>query len=170
MRLTDSRWAACTSAARAGVGKPTIYRQWPNAQAVAMSAFVERTKPQAPARKSKSALSALRRQLRELAQAFTTGTGRQAAMMIAASQNDSELAKVFRIHFVMKSREEGRALITRAIADGDLRPDIDIEVALDLVYAPFYFRLLIGHAPLTARDTDAILDLALKGLEANKIN
>ena len=152
-------------AARAGVGKPTIYREWPNAQAVAMSAFLEKTTPGTAIRKSKSALLTLRRQLRDLAEAFATSTGRQTAMMIAASQNDSELAKVFRTHFVMKSREEGRALLARAIAEGELRPDIDLETALDLVYAPFYFRLLIGHAPLTARDTDAILDLALTGLE-----
>lgn len=157
-------------ATRADVGKPTIYRQWPNAQAVAMSAFLAKTKPGNAIRKSASALSALRHQLRDLAQAFATGIGRQTAMMIAAAQNDSELAKVFRTHFVMKNREEGRALIVRAIADRELRSDIDIETALDLVYAPFYFRLLIGHAPLTVRDTDAILDLALSGLETNKRN
>jgi AcrR family transcriptional regulator len=151
-------------AARAGVGKPTIYREWPNAHAVAMSAFLERARPPTPARKSASALAALRRQLRELVETFATASGRQTAMMIAAAQNDSELAKVFRTHFVMKSREEGRALLVRAMNDGELRSGIDIEAALDLIYAPFYFRLLIGHAPLTSRDTDTILDLALGGL------
>jgi AcrR family transcriptional regulator len=151
-------------AARAGVGKPTIYREWPNAHAVAMSAFLERSRSPAPPRRTKSALAALRRQLRELAQTFATRAGRSTAMMIAAAQNDSELAKVFRTHFVMKSREEGRALLERAQREGDLRRDIDIETALDLVYAPFYFRLLIGHAPLTGSDTDVVLDLALRGL------
>ena len=151
-------------AARAGVGKPTIYREWPNAHAVAMSAFLERTKPLPASRKSATALAALRRQLRDLAQVFATAVGRQTAMMIAAAQNDSELAKVFRVHFVMKSREEGRALLVRAMGDGEVRRGIDIEAALDLFYAPFYFRLLIGHAPLTSRDTDTILDLAIGGL------
>jgi AcrR family transcriptional regulator len=151
-------------AARAGVGKPTIYRDWPNAQAVAMSAFLERARSAPPARRSRSALAALRRQLRALAAAFATRSGRHTAMMIAAAQNDSELGKVFRTHFVMKSREEGRALLARAASDGLVRGNIDVEAALDLIYAPFYFRLLIGHAPLTDRDTDAILDLALNGI------
>jgi AcrR family transcriptional regulator len=155
-------------AARAGVGKPTIYREWPNAPAVAMSAFLERTRAAPPRPRAKSALSALRHQLHEFAQAFATRAGRSTAMMIAAAQNDSELAKVFRTHFVMKSREEGRALFQRAQAEGDLRRDIDIEAALDLVYAPFYFRLLIGHAPLAGHDTDIILDLALKGLATRR--
>lgn len=151
-------------AQRAGVGKPTIYREWPNAHAVAMSAFLEHRRATPRPRASRRAISALRRQLHELAETFASRTGRSTAMMIAAAQNDSELAKVFRTHFVMKSREEGRTLLLRATAEGELRRDVDMEAALDLIYAPFYFRLLIGHAPLTTRDTDMILDLALRGL------
>src|SRR5947209_14032298 len=153
-------------ASRAGVGKPTLYREWPNAHAVAMSAFLEGARAAPAAVSSRSALAALRSQLRDLAAAFSTRAGRSTAMMIAAAQNDSELAKVFRTHFVLKNREEGRALLMRAIAEREVRRDIDLEVALDLIYAPFYFRLLIGHAPLSARDTDAILDLALNGMRS----
>jgi AcrR family transcriptional regulator len=151
-------------AARAGVGKPTIYREWPNAQAVAMSAFLARVQKPAAKVRTRSTLVALKRQLRELGEAFATRAGRSTAQMIAAAQNDSELAKVFRTHFVMKNREAGRVLLLRAIDEGDVRRDIDIEVALDLIYAPFYFRLLIGHAPLCTRDTDVILETALKGI------
>ena len=151
-------------AARAGVGKPTIYRDWPNAHAVAMSAFLERARAAPGPSKSRTAIEALRRQLHDLAEAFATRAGRSTAMMIAAAQNDSELAKMFRIHFVMKSREAGRALLEQAAAEGDLRRDLDCEAALDLIYAPFYFRLLIGHAPLSTRDTEVILDLSLNGL------
>jgi AcrR family transcriptional regulator len=151
-------------AARAGVGKPTIYREWPNAHAVAMTAFLTRVRATPSKARSRTALAALKRQLRELAEAFATRPGRSTAMMIAAAQNDSELAKVFRTHFVMKNREEGRALLLRAAEEGDVRRDIDIEAALDLIYAPFYFRLLIGHGSLSSRDTDVILDLALKGI------
>jgi len=46
-----------------------------------------------------------------------------------------------------------------------LRSDLDIEAALDLLYAPLYFRLLIGHGPLNTRFTDAIIDAALNGLK-----
>jgi AcrR family transcriptional regulator len=171
-KLLDERGLGAVTmeaiAARAGVGRPTIYREWPNAHAVAMSAFLERDRTAPPSRKSLRALAALRSRLRELAETLTTRAGRSTAMMIAAAQSDSELAKVFRTHFVMKSREEGRALLARAAAEGDIRRNIDIEAALDLIYAPFYFRLLIGHAPLTSRDTDAILDLALAGLARRK--
>lgn len=155
-------------AARAQVGKPTIYREWPNAQAVAMAAFLEGAKSAPGARNAGTALAQLRLQLRSIAAAFATRTGRNTAMMIAAAQNDSELAKVFRNHFIMKSREEGRALLARAVAEGDVKKVFDAEAALDLIYAPLYFRLLIGHGALDARFTDTILDLALEGLTARR--
>jgi AcrR family transcriptional regulator len=151
-------------AVRANVGKPTIYREWPNAQAVAMAAFLETADSPAQARTSRSPIEALRRQMRKVAEVFATRAGRNTAMMIAAAQSDSELAKVFRTHFIIKSREEGRTLIEAAIAARELRKDIDIETALDLIYAPLYFRLLIGHGPLDGTFTDRVLATALKGL------
>jgi len=69
---------------RAGVGKPTLYREWPNAHAVAMSAFLERARAAPTAARSRSALAALRRQLRDLAEAFAARAGRSTAMMIAS--------------------------------------------------------------------------------------
>jgi AcrR family transcriptional regulator len=155
-------------AERAGVGKPTIYRQWPNAPAVAMAAFLESTKPLAPSARRGRLIDALRTHLRKVAEAFATRAGRNTALMIAAAQNDSELAKVFRNHFIMKSREIGRALLERAIATRQLRNDLDIEAVLDLLYAPLYFRLLIGHGPLDAHFTDAIIDAAINGLKARR--
>jgi AcrR family transcriptional regulator len=155
-------------AARAGVGKPTIYRAWPNAQAVAMAAFLETAKSPPAPKKSGAALAALRTQLRKVAEVFATRSGRNAAMMIAAAQSDSELAKVFYNHFVLKSREEGRALLARAIAEKDVRTDIDMDAALDIIYAPLYFRLLIGHGPLDANFTDAVLETALAGIRPHR--
>jgi AcrR family transcriptional regulator len=167
-RLLEERGMAGVTveriAAEAGVGKPTIYRHWPNAQAVAMDAFLDTADAgHAPAGRI-LALPALRRQLGGIAAAFASATGRSTAAMIAAAQNDSELAKVFRNRFIMKSRETGRALLLQAIAEGELRADADLEVALDLIYAPLFFRLLIGHGALDRAFTDALLELALEGL------
>ena len=151
-------------AALAGVGKPTIYRHWPNAHAVAMDAFLESSEA-APGQSGIGfPLDALRRQLHAIAVAFASPAGRSTAALIAASQNDSELAKVFRNRFIMKSREAGRALLLQAVEQGAVRADMDVEVALDLIYAPLYFRLLIGHGPLDGPFTDTLLDQALEGL------
>jgi hypothetical protein len=46
-----------------------------------------------------------------------------------------------------------------------VRKDIDVEVVLDLLYGPLFFRLLIGHAALDEGFTDAVLAQALRGLK-----
>lgn len=151
-------------AARAGVSKPTIYRSWKNSYAVAMEAFLESAKARVPFGESTSPVADLREQLRKVAEVFATRTGRSVAAMIAAAQSETEIAKAFRNHFILKSREEGRQLLDRAVAQGELRGDIDFDTTLDLLYAPIYFRLLIGHGALTPAFTDSILEHALFGL------
>ncbi len=84
--------------------------------------------------------------------------------MIAASLGETELAKAFRNQFIAASRAHGRELLERAMRQGELREDLDLEVALDLVYGPIYYRLLVGHAPLDRAFTDAVLDQVLRGL------
>jgi AcrR family transcriptional regulator len=150
-------------ATEAGVGKPTIYRHWPNAHAVAMDAFLEDSETPPGEAVGDTPLGALRRQLAGIAAVFASPAGRSTAAMIAAAQNDSELAKVFRQRFIMRGRETGRALLTQAIAQGAVRADLDLEVALDLIYAPLFFRLLIGHGTLDKDFTDELLDTALEG-------
>jgi AcrR family transcriptional regulator len=151
-------------AARAGVSKPTIYRSWKNSYAVAMEAFLESARARVPFNTSSSAVADLRAQLRKVAEVFATRTGRSVAAMIAAAQSETEIAKAFRNNFILKSREEGRQLLDRAVAQGEFRSDIDFETTLDLLYAPIYFRLLIGHGKLTPEFTDSVLEHALFGL------
>lgn len=154
-------------AALAGVGKPTIYRHWPNAHAVAMAAFLETATTPEPRHRSLAALDDLRAQLAAIAATFAARTGRNVRAMIAASEGETELAKAFRSHFIAAGRAAGRSLLERAVADGGLREGLDLEVTLDLIYGPLYYRLLVGHAPLDTAFTDALLDHALRGLGAD---
>lgn len=152
-------------AARAGVGKPTIYRSWPNAHAVAMAALMEAEDAPPKLARTRSALADLKRQLRGVAEVFASRMGRQVTSMIAAASADSELSKVFRNHFILARREEGRAVIARAIQAREISGKIDVEVALDMIYGPLFYRLLMGHAPLDGTFTDAVVDHALRGLK-----
>jgi len=152
-------------AARAGVGKPTVYRWWPDRHAVAMAALMESDAKRPAGASSRSSIQALRQQLRTIAERFSTRTGRHVTTMIAASDRDTELSKAFRNHFVLARRAEGRALLERAIHVGEVRRDVDIEVALDLLYGPLFFRLLMGHAALDVGFMDQVLKHALRGLK-----
>lgn len=154
-------------AARTGVGKPTIYRSWPNAQAVAMAALIDVQAVARPARAGRSPILELKRVLRGLAAVFASRAGRSAAALIAAADPDTEIAKAFRHHVIMRSREQIRELIVRAIAGGEVRPDIDLDVALDLVVAPVFFRLLLGHGPNDEAFADSVVDHVLAGIRVD---
>ncbi len=155
-------------AEHAGVGKPTIYRTWPNAQAVLMAALM----PEAPAAARRpattDALAQLRRQLRDLAGRFSARSGRSVTLMLAAAEPDSELARAFRHRVILAAREEGRRLLRQAVTDGALRRGIDLDVALNVLYGPLFLRVLLGHGPVDTRFADRVVALALRGLRKGR--
>ena len=147
-------------AAKAGVSRPTIYRYWPNAPAVAMAAFLEAAS--APvAKTSRSPLAALRAQLHAVADAFAAPAGRSVAAMVAAAQSETELAKAFRNEFIARNRDAARLMLERCIAERLVVPPADIDLALDLVFGPLFYRLLMGHAPITRGFVDQLLDAVI---------
>ncbi|MBT9457125.1 MAG: TetR/AcrR family transcriptional regulator [Burkholderiaceae bacterium] len=154
-------------AARAGVGKPTVYRWWPDRHAVAMAALMEAQpsdQPAAIAKRTRTLQAALAQQMQDIADTFGSPRGRSVASMIAASDPNTELSKAFRNHFVLARREEGRGLLQEALQRGELREGLDLDVTLDLLYGPLFFRLLLGHGPLDAAFVKQLLMQALAGL------
>ncbi|HKR24483.1 MAG TPA: TetR/AcrR family transcriptional regulator [Allosphingosinicella sp.] len=153
-------------AARAGVGKPTVYRHWSNRYEVAMAALIDATREaEAPVRPG-APLEALAEQLHRLAELFTSPTGRNVAAMLLSGYGETALSKAFRVYFVQARRDEGRALLGEAVATGQVRADIDLELALDLIYGPVFYRLTMAHAPIDAGFADALLKEVLAGIAA----
>jgi AcrR family transcriptional regulator len=148
-------------AQKAGVSRPTIYRYWPNAPAVAMAAFLDVTGAPEAARSTRSPYAALRAQLHAVADAFAAPAGRSVAAMVAAAQSETELAKAFRNEFIARNRDATRLLLERCIEDGLIAPPADMELALDLVFGPLFYRLLMGHAPITRGFVDRLLDTVI---------
>ena len=151
-------------AARAGVGKPTVYRHWSNRHELAMAALIAASGEVETPSPAAAPIDALRAQLHQMAALFASGTGRHVAAVIASGHGETELSKAFRSHFVQARREEGRRLLEGAIMAGDLRADVPVETALDLVYGPIFYRLTMGHAPVDSRFVDALLDELVRGL------
>jgi len=153
-------------AARSGVSKPTIYRTWPNAPAVLMAALMDRPPASPTSRRRSPTVAGLRQQLRGIARTFASRTGRTVTMMLASAEADTELTKAFRHHFILARREEGRQLLVAAVATGELRHDLDVDVALDQLYGPIFFRLLVGHAPADEAFVNRLLAAVVGGLAA----
>jgi AcrR family transcriptional regulator len=151
-------------AERAGVGKPTVYRWWPNRHAVAMAALMDAATARPARTRTRSPLRALREQLLAVSDTLASRQGRSVTAMIASADPDTEIAKAFRHHFVLERRNEGRALLLRAIEAGEVRPQIDVDTALDQLYGALFFRVLMGYAPADAAFVRALLDQAVSGL------
>ncbi|WP_139793394.1 TetR/AcrR family transcriptional regulator [Ensifer aridi] len=152
-------------AARSGVGKPTIYRHWANASELAMAALMSGD-PGIFAGGGTSLRSALAGQMRSLIQAFATTRGRQIAMTLAAADPESEFTKAFRNQVILSSREAGRALLLEAAARGEITLQHDLEVLLDMIYGPVFYRLLVGHRSLDTGFADGIVAIALEAVAA----
>ncbi|MBI1403296.1 MAG: TetR family transcriptional regulator [Porphyrobacter sp.] len=143
-------------AARSGVGKPTIYRNWANAGELVMEALMGDLPDNTSSPDGRLAES-LRGQVDRLVAAFATTRGRQITRALAASDPESEMTKAFRHRVILSSREHGRALIAAAVGRGEIDPPEDIEVILDMIYAPLFYRLLVGHLPIDADFAEGLI-------------
>jgi predicted nucleotidyltransferase len=61
-----------------------------------------------------------------------------------------------------------RTILERAVARGEIRPDVDLEVAIDVLVGPVIYRLLLGGKDMEGlrRHSDAVFQVALEGLRA----
>ena len=153
-------------AARAGVSKTTVYRWWPNKAAVVMDGFLSAVSSELPFPRTGSARRDLTLHMRALVGALGGGRGRTVAALIAEAQHDPELAGALRSRWLSVRRAQIRGILERGIADGELREDLDLEVAVDALYGPIYYRLLAGHLPLGEGFADALAEHVFAGLEA----
>ena len=151
--LVASQGLAGTSidqvAERAGVGKQTIYRWWPNKAALVLDYAQQRARPV-----SKPDTGSLDQDLRRLAEELTSTlrespAGRICAELIGTAESDPDFARRFRETFVSARRSTVLAVLARWQERGAVRDDVDLEIATDLLYGPIWYRRLVGQAPLT---------------------
>ena len=167
--LESEGFAAVTVEAiaeRAGVSKATVYRWWPNRAAVVMDGFLSIVSSEVPFPHTGHAREDIRIHMRRLAEAFSGKIGRTVAALIAEGQSDPELAEALRSRWLSVRRTEAREILELGIERGELRDDIDLEVAVDVLYGPIYYRMLVGHAPLDDDFADALADHIFAGLAA----
>jgi AcrR family transcriptional regulator len=151
-------------AARSGASKATIYKWWPNKYAVAVEAFLSEMAVESPDPDTGSAREDFRLALRGLIHFYTGENGGAYAQLVGEAQFDPKIGAELRDHLVGSRRELVRAIWDRGVARGELRADVDPEVAIDLIFGPAMYRLVAGHAPLDDTAAEAVVDAAIRGL------
>ena len=155
-------------AARAGVAKTTIYRWWPSKGALAMAGFLAETAPKISYPNKGSALADLISQLRRVAAVYGGKTGRVLAAILAEGQRDPNTMAAFIEGYARPRREEAKAILCAGVERGELRAGIDLEVALDALYGPIYYRLLVPLAPLDPEWAETLATHVFFGLLASR--
>jgi AcrR family transcriptional regulator len=148
----------------AGVGKPTVYRNWANREELTMAALLKAGAPHTGVKETISAIDDLHRQLLNVARSFSSPRGRNALLMVASADPDSELVKAFRGQVMLASREEGRSILLRAIVENCIQKDSDIEIVLDMIYGSVFYRLQIGHAKVDSDFIRGLIDQVMRGI------
>ena len=168
--LTEGGLAAATIDAirdRSGVSKTTIYKHWPNRLCVAVDAFTERLAADAELPDTGSARSDFTEQLTRVSAFYASPLGTVFPQLLATALQDPIAADRLHDRF-LTSRQNGiRELWDRAVVRGEVRDDIDPEIAMDLLFGPVMWRVMRGRAVLTADEAERITDTALHGLLAS---
>jgi AcrR family transcriptional regulator len=156
-------------AEQSGAGKATIYRWWPNKAAVLIEAFRERISRELPFPDTGD----FRRDVRHQLQIFTAiiywgRHGKVFRSFIAAAQADPEVAEAYRELWIRPRRAEARKLFERYIAEGVADANLDPDLAVEMLFAPLYYRLLTGWGEITPAYLDQLVDTALRGYEAGR--
>ncbi len=135
-------------AREAKVGKQSIYRWWDSKADVLLEAFADRALRRLPL---PNPTGDAPRDLVALLQAFfanvrVPSVTKTLTGLIAEAQIDPEFRAKFYATFISTRRKMMRDLIQSGIASGQFHGGLDVEVALDLIYGAFWYRLLSGTA------------------------
>ncbi len=163
--LVESGFSALTVegvATRAGVGKATIYRRWPSKVHLVIEAF-----SRLPALEDVDTgvlTDDLETMLRDYV-GILNDTPLAAAVPSLAGEraHNPELSKLF--DPLVKARRQPiiRAL-ERGVKRGELRKDVDLDLAADLIFGPIVMRVFFAGARVNPRIVRPVIDAVLHGI------
>ena len=150
-------------AARAGVGKAAIYRRYRSKDvlvAAAVAALVsEITLPDTGS--TRADLLAL---MRDAVEVYTGAVAARAMpSLVEAMSRNPELAEAVRDRFLAGRRAALREVLGRGIERGELAANLDLELALDVLAGPLFYRLLVTGAPIDEELAKGVANLILRG-------
>ena len=147
-------------AARAGVGKATIYRHWSSKAEVAVEAF-RAFIPSLDDPDTGSFADDARDVVLQIVDGLSNSPlAGILPSLVEAAERDPELERHFK-EFGATRRAVLRAVFSRGEARGELRPGLDHDVAIDLLVGPIFTRRLVSRVPVTRKHANAVLDLLL---------
>jgi hypothetical protein len=138
-----------------------LYRRWPSKRNLVAYAVVNEL-GEHPAENSGTLRGDLLSAVTTLWRAFRGPLGHALAGLMADMAQDPALAAVIRKEVLVPRRRSMRKAIERARTRGEARHDMNMELLLDMLTGPFYFRTLFNHASMSLKDTAQIVDYVVR--------
>ena len=124
---------------------------------------------EAPVPDTGSAAEDFRLTLRGMMGFYTGPLGAVYAQLVGESQFYATERERIRTHQVNVRRAAVRKIWDRGVARGELDPNVDPEVALDLIFGAAMYRMATGHGGLAPADADAIVATAMRALASRSV-
>ncbi|MGW5868733.1 TetR/AcrR family transcriptional regulator [Streptomyces sp. NPDC055239] len=154
-------------ASRAGVSNKTIYRWWSSKGEVVLEALDDAADPATDFPDTGDLRKDLLAQMEVLLRGLFGDPrfGRALTGFIADTHHNPELAHGLKSVLFQPRVDAARSRLAKGREAGDLRPDADLELAMELLYGPLYYRLLLHQGDLhTPAELEALVDHVLRAL------
>lgn len=150
----------------AGVGKMTLYRRWSSKELLVAEAIALITSAVVNPDTGTFRGDVMAVMRTTTAMYRDPATGALLSGLVAAVARSAPIAAAVRGGFVATRRESLRLVLERWRERGVLRSDIDVEVLMDMLNGPLFYRFLLRGEPVSEQVVTAVLDMLLRGITA----
>jgi AcrR family transcriptional regulator len=150
-------------ARRAGTTRPAIYRRWSGRARLALAALAVRLEV-AEVPDLGCTLCDLEEGLGVFTAVFGAIRPDVLGPLLAECSADPDLQAEFMATLFDPPRAAVARMLDRSAARGDLRPDIDRELVLDMLGSLIHYRVLFGHASTSNADIVNAVEALLRGI------
>jgi AcrR family transcriptional regulator len=151
-------------AARAGVGKQTIYRWWPSKGAVLLEALCRESAANVPTPDTGDIVADVRAIVSDVTRLFTQPEfGPQLAALICEAQRDPVIGPALLERFIRPRRAPIVERLRVAQQQGKLPASLDPDVVLEIIFGALYHRLLLRNGPLDSAYASFVVDIVFSG-------